>query len=176
MKKKYLIVLLIAPAVFILDLFTKWWVLKTIPLGGGIEVIPGYFDIIHARNIGAAFGMFADSASTFRVPFFYIIAVLAVIAIAAMLWKMRDDERILPVTFALILGGIAGNILDRIRFGSVVDFLSVHWRDVVFDRTLFGWHLQLPLDWPAFNVADSAITTAMVLLIISAFRTPKTPS
>ena len=159
MKYKYLIVAVISPLIFVLDQLTKWWVSATVQLGGGIAVIPGYFDIVHTQNEGAAFGMLAGATAGFRVPFFYIVAAIAVVVILVMLWRMRDDERLLPLSFALVLGGIVGNILDRVRFGAVVDFLSVHWRDVAH--------------WPAFNVADSAITVAMALLIIAAFKKPK---
>lgn len=174
MRYRYKVALIIGPLIFILDQFTKWWVLAAIPFGEKIVVIPGYFDLVHTQNVGAAFGMFAGTAAGFRVPFFYIMAAVAVAVICIMLWKMRDEERLLPLTFALVLGGIAGNVLDRIRFGAVVDFLSLHWRDVVWTVKLGTREFSIPLDWPAFNVADSAITVAMVLLIIAAFRKPKT--
>jgi signal peptidase II len=145
-----------------LDQLTKWWVTKAVEVGGEIAVIPGFFDIVHTRNAGAAFGMMAGADASFRIPFFYGIAAVAVVVIALLLWKMRDGERLLPVAFALIIGGIAGNIVDRLRFGAVTDFLSFHWKDA----TAFS----VPLYWPSFNVADSAITVAMFLLIFAAFR------
>lgn len=164
MKYKYWVVAIISPLVFVLDQLTKWWVMKAVRIGGEMAVIPGFFDIVHTRNTGAAFGMMSGAAASFRVPFFYGVAVVALIVIALFLWKMRDGERVLPVAFALIIGGIAGNIVDRLRFGAVTDFLSFHWKDA----TAFS----VPLYWPSFNVADSAITVAMVLLIITAFRKP----
>lgn len=172
MKYRYLVVAIITPIVLVLDQVTKWAVVKYLPLGHEIPVIPGFFDIVHAQNSGAAFGMFAGADAGFRVPFFYAVAAIAVVVIGLMLWRMRDDERLLPITFALIMGGIAGNIIDRVRFGVVIDFLSVHWKDVTITPSLFGRTYALPLYWPAFNVADSAITIAMVLLVISAFRKP----
>jgi len=165
MKYKYAVVAVISPLVFVLDLLTKWLVSTRMPLGDKISVIPGYLDIVHATNEGAAFGMLAASDASFRVPFFYIVAIIAVVVLFGILWRLRDDERLLPLSFALVLGGIAGNIHDRIRFGAVIDFISVHWRDA----QLWGY----PMYWPAFNVADSAITVAMVLLVIAAFRKPK---
>lgn len=165
MKYKFTVVVILSPLIFIIDQITKWLVVVRIPLGDKIAVIPGFFDIVHTRNTGAAFGMFAGAAANFRIPFFYIVACVAAVVIAIMLWRMRDDERLLPLCFALVLGGILGNVLDRIRLGSVIDFISVHLRD----GELWGY----PLYWPAFNVADSAITVAMVLLVIAAFRKPK---
>ncbi len=174
MRYKYAVVAIGSPLIVVFDQLTKWLIMSSIQLGGEVAVIPGYVDLVHTRNVGAAFGMMAGMSASFRVPFFYIVAATAVIAIALMLWRMREDERLLPITFALILAGIAGNIIDRLRFGAVVDFLSVHWRDAVFTGEVWGWHIEIPLSWPAFNVADSAITIAMVLLIVAAFRRPKT--
>lgn len=176
MKYRYKIVAIISPLVFVLDQLTKWLVISTLPLGEKIAIIPGFFEIVHMQNKGAAFGMLAGIESSFRVPFFYGVAAIAVIAMTLMLWKMRDEERLLPLTFALIFGGIAGNILDRIRLGVVTDFISLHWKDAVFSAEVYGFSIRLPLDWPAFNIADSAITIAMVLLIIAAFRKPKVKS
>jgi signal peptidase II len=173
MKYRYKITLIIAPLIFILDQLTKWWVREAIPLGDKVPIIPGFFDLVHTMNEGAAFGMFAGTAANFRIPFFYAVAAVAVVVISIMLWKIHDEERLLPVSFALVLGGIAGNILDRIMFGAVVDFLSFHWKDVIWKVELFGWRLRVPLDWPAFNVADAAITVAMFMLIIAAFKRPK---
>jgi len=79
----------------------------------------------------------------------------------------------MPITLSLIFGGIIGNLCDRLRFGAVTDFLSIHIRDVVVDFTIWARHIHVSLNWPAFNVADSSITVAMFLLIIMAFRQQK---
>lgn len=165
MKKRFLYAGIIAAAVFILDQLTKWWVMAAIPYGGERTVIPGFFDIIHTRNTGAAFGLLSGADSEFRVPFFYIIAAVAAVVIVLVLWKIAED-RATVTACALVLGGIAGNIVDRIRIQAVVDFLSFHIRDDVFSHTLFGYHVIFPLSWPAFNVADMAITVAVFLLLI----------
>lgn len=170
MKFKYKILFVITPLVFILDQITKWFILKGVPLYGKIEIIPGYFDITHYKNPGAAFGLFAGSAAWFREPFFFIVAVIAVIMLSVFFVRLPERLRLLPVTVSLVFGGIAGNILDRIRFGSVTDFLSVHIRDVVWSGSVLGMNFSIPLDWPSFNVADSAITIAMLLFVISAFK------
>lgn len=164
---------IITPAVFFLDLLTKVVIRTYLRIGDYIAVIPGYFDIVHVTNEGAAFGMFANSASAFRVPFFYIVSIIAVIIIIATLVRLPEHEKMLAVIFSLILGGIAGNILDRIRFGKVTDFLSFHIRDKFADFYLFGHQFNFKLEWPSFNVADSAITIAMILLIWSLLRPAK---
>lgn len=171
MSIKYKIVLIIAPGVFILDQITKWIIRSNIRIGDGISVIPGFFDIIHVTNKGAAFGMFSGASSSFRIPFFYSVSAIATIIMITTIIKLQKDDKFLSLVFALILGGIGGNIIDRIRLGSVTDFLSVHIQDKVIDSVIFGYHLNFRLDWPAFNVADSAISVAMVLLIWSLFKT-----
>lgn len=170
---RYKVLAIITPAVFLLDLLTKVVIRTYLRIGDYIVVIPGYFDIVHVTNEGAAFGMFADSASTFRVPFFYIVSIIAVIIIVATLVRLPEQERMLAVIFSLILGGIAGNILDRLRFGKVTDFLSFHIRDKVADFYLLGHQFNFKLEWPSFNVADSAITVAMILLIWSLLKPAK---
>lgn len=175
MRYRYAVVAIVSPLIVVLDQLTKFLIVSFIPLGGEVTVISGYVDLVHTRNVGAAFGMMADLSPSFRLPFFYIVAAGAVVVMAFMLWRAREDERLLPLTFALIVAGIAGNIIDRIRLdGAVVDFLSVHWHDTVLSGDVWKWHIEIPLSWPAFNVADSAITIAMVLLIAAALRRPKT--
>jgi len=168
MKKRFAYAGLIAVTVFVLDQLTKSWVMATMRYGEEHAIIRGFFDIIHTRNTGAAFGFLSGADSSFRVPFFYIIAALAVLVIVLVLWKLAENRATITAC-ALVLGGIAGNIADRIRFGAVVDFLSFHIRDDVFSKTLFGYHVTFPLSWPAFNVADMAITVAVFLLLIGGF-------
>jgi signal peptidase II len=117
--------------------------------------------------------MLAQWGESFRQPFFYAVTVVAVVIFFIFFLKLPKQARILPVAISLVFGGIAGNILDRIRFGMVTDFLSFHIQDKVLDWNIGGWHLHVPLSWPAFNVADSAITIAMLLLVISVFKTER---
>ncbi|MFH1874436.1 MAG: signal peptidase II [Pseudomonadota bacterium] len=173
MQFKYKVLLIITPLVFLFDQLTKWLVIKNIPLFGKIPIIAGYLDLVHYQNPGAAFGMFAQAAPGFRQPFFYIVTVVAIIIFAIYFLKLSKESRLLPITFSLIFGGIAGNIIDRIRVGAVTDFISVHIQYKVVNWTLWGKNISIPLDWPAFNVADSAITIAMCLLIISVFKTDR---
>ncbi len=169
MKRKYKILMAVTPAVFILDQVTKWLILTRIGLGERITIIPGLFDIVHFRNTGAAFGLFSSLSDDVRAPFFYIAAAIATLVLAFMYRAISDREVMMPVALSLVFGGIAGNVLDRLRFGEVVDFLSFHVDNRVLVGQAFGRHFSLPLEWPAFNVADMAITTAMFLIVISAF-------
>ena len=170
MKFKYKLLAIVPPALFALDQATKLAVLKYIPLGDRIPVIPGFFDLVHFRNTGAAFGMLSDAHHAFRIPFFYAVAFVATIVLGFFYRSLSDRERLLPWAFSLVFAGIAGNIVDRIFLGSVVDFLSFHIGDASIDLGFLGFARSIPLEWPAFNVADSAITVAMVMLICSAVR------
>jgi len=146
--------LLISLAVIALDRVTKTWVKGHIELGQAIPVIPKVFRITHVLNDGAAFSLFADSASPEHVRWALIgFSTLAAVAVLIALVKMGKAFTLTTVALALVLGGAVGNDYDRIRFASVVDFLEVH---------IFSYH------WPDFNVADSAIVTGACLLLLDA--------
>lgn len=168
MKRKYKTLFVIAPAVFILDQLTKLIIVLKLDIGDRIPVIPHFFDIVHFRNTGAAFGMFAKADADFRVPFFYIVAVAAAVILGFFYRSLGNRERLMSIAVSLVFGGIAGNILDRLRIGSVIDFLSFHIGNRVIEFTSFGRPLRIVLEWPAFNVADSAITFAMFMILYSA--------
>ena len=139
------------PPVLILDQWSKFLVLREIQYGARIPVIGGVFDLVHVPDQGAPFGMLSEMGRAFRVPFFYFISVGALLFLAYYFWKLAEQERFQAVILSLLFGGILGNLIDRIRFGNVIDFLSFY----------VG-----PYEWPAFNVADSAITVAMILLLL----------
>lgn len=170
MKTKYKILVITVPSVFLLDQITKWMIASLLAVGQKIEIIQGFFDIVHFRNTGAAFGIFSGLPDAWRIPFFYIVAAVAIIALAFMYRALRRDERLLPFALSLVFGGIAGNVLDRLRFGEVIDFLSFHIGDKALAGAVFGYRYNVPLEWPAFNVADMAITTAVVLIVILAIK------
>ena len=144
--------LLIAAAVVLLDQLTKAWVENAMPLGASVFVAP-VLDLVHVRNTGAAFSFLA-SASGWQRELFVTIAFVASVWIVWMLLRAERGQRVFCVALSLILGGALGNVIDRVRLGGVIDFLYFHW----------GPHY-----WPAFNVADSAITCGAILLIIDAF-------
>lgn len=167
MKYKYKMLVILAPLVFVLDQLSKLAISEWVPFASRIPIIPGYFDIVHFRNTGAAFGLLAGTSDSFRVPFFYVIAIAATVLLILYYRSLKDSLRVMPIAISLVFGGIAGNILDRIRLGSVVDFLSFHVRDEVWNFSVLGKDFNIALEWPAFNVADIAITCAMFILVFT---------
>lgn len=153
--KKYVIFLLTAPVLIVIDQITKVYIDSTMTLHDSLPVIPGFFNITYVRNPGAAFGFLAGASPLFRSIFFLGISAVAIGCIFYYIKKSRDDEPFLILALSLILSGAVGNFIDRARFGEVIDFLDVY----------IGSH-----HWPAFNVADSAISIGAVILIIEMFR------
>jgi len=154
--------LLISALVVYLDRFTKAWVETRIPIGGAIPLIPRFLRISHWTNEGAAFSLFADSASPHTVRYTLIgISVLAALIVFGFMVRLGNRFTATTVALALILAGALGNLHDRIVYGSVVDFIEVH---------IFTYH------WPDFNVADSAIVTGACLLLLDTLLTKNEPS
>ncbi len=149
-KNKYLILISIAVLIIILDQVTKMLVVSRIPVYGSITVIPGLFDLTHIYNPGGAFGFLAGKSSNLRHIFFLVASVIAMGMVIYLYVKTPPGYGFLSSGLSLILGGAVGNVIDRIRLGEVVDFLSFH---------LKGMH------WPAFNIADSAITVGVGIFI-----------
>jgi signal peptidase II len=142
--------LAIAALVLVLDQLTKAWILSRFRLGERMQVLPGLFDLTLVYNPGAAFSFLANHDGWQR--WFFIGIGLAASAFILWLLARHGSQRLFAFALALILGGAIGNVIDRFVHGQVVDFLLVHWRD--------RWY------FPAFNVADSAITVGAVLLIL----------
>jgi len=137
----------LAGLIIVLDQLTKLWVLATLKLGERIEVT-SFFNLVLVFNPGAAFSFLSDAGGWQR--WFFVVLAIAVSGWLTFLIRRHAAERLLPLAAALILGGALGNVIDRIRFGAVADFLDVH---------AAGWH------WPAFNIADSAISVGVALLV-----------
>lgn len=154
------------PLVFLLDQVTKRLIVHFIPQGSFVPVIPGIFDIVHTRNRGAAFGLMADLPESVRLPLFFVVSFLALASITLYFFKLKEERKTVYACLALILGGACGNIWDRIFLGEVIDFLSFHWYEKAADFRFGGWRLHFRLEWPAFNVADAAITVAVIGLMI----------
>jgi len=149
----------ISAVIIVLDAVTKWLVSANITLHDAITVVPNLFSIVHVRNTGAAFGIGANADSRI-IPLLLnggAIAVFCVVVVYAL--RSAVTDRLLQTGLHLILGGAIGNLLDRFRFGYVVDFLDVYVR---------GHH------WPAFNVADSAICIGIGLLFLDMRKKPET--
>ncbi|MGE5808192.1 MAG: signal peptidase II [Nitrospirota bacterium] len=149
MKNKYLWVGSIIGMVLALDQFTKHLVEKRMRMYEVVPVIRGFFNLTRVRNKGAAFSLLSTAPDGFRSAFFISVSLAAVTVIAIMIRKAND--RLLVVSFSLIAAGAMGNLVDRVRFGEVVDFIQWY---------VGSWY------WPSFNVADSAITVGVALLVI----------
>ena len=151
---KYTLVACIAGVIVLLDQWTKLWVDADMRLYQSIPVIEGFFSLTYVRNPGAAFSMFADFPESFRKPFFMVVTIVAVVGIGWFVRTTPREDKLTLIAAAFILGGALGNAIDRLAYGSVIDFLDVYVGD---------WH------WPAFNVADAFITTGVVLLLVAGF-------
>jgi signal peptidase II len=132
------------------DQVTKWCVDRWMPLHHSIPVIDGFFSLTYIRNTGAAFGIFAGSAAAFRLPFLIIFSLIAVGFVATMLRRLSDERTGLITALAFIIGGAVGNLIDRVAYGEVIDFLDFYWGI---------YH------WPAFNIADSFITIGVLVTV-----------
>jgi signal peptidase II len=142
--------LFIAGLVLVVDQITKFIIYHWLPLYNEINVIPGFFNIVHYQNPGGAFGIFSDTENGFRHIFFLLVSFLALGLVFYFYHSTPRTHRFLSTGFALIFGGAVGNMVDRFRLGQVIDFLDVF---------VNGWH------WPAFNVADSAISVGIGIFV-----------
>src|SRR5246127_1192003 len=141
---------LIALFVIVLDRLAKLVGNHKIPLPDGIQIIPGLFPLTHLENRGAAFGLFADSPSPWKIGALVLFSVIALVVVSTLLWKNSHTVSTTGVGLALILGGAVGNLWDPPPAGHVTDFLLFY----------IGRY-----QWPAFNVADSAIVVGATLLV-----------
>jgi len=138
----------------LLDQLSKWWILTVTMAPPRIIPVTDFFNLVLVFNRGVSFGVFGDGAAWVR----WALVVFAVLlSIGLFIWLLRARGGLLALGLGLIIGGAIGNVIDRIRFGGVVDFLDFH---------LSGWH------WPAFNVADSAIMVGVMLLIFDSLNSP----
>lgn len=168
-KSRTRILLMMIPLVFVLDQVTKYLVVSGIPLNSSIPIISGIFDLVHTRNRGAAFGFMANLPDSVRLPFFFVVSLTALTLITVYFFRMKEERRLPFIFLAMILGGACGNIWDRIFLGEVVDFLSFHWYGQTWRWQLLGMRGSLRLEWPAFNVADMAISISVFGLMVFMF-------
>jgi len=152
---KYRLMVLISSAVLVLDQITKFWVHQTMALYQSIEIVPHFVSLTYLRNTGAAFGLLAGGRSPLRTIFFILVSALAIGCIFYLFKTLRPQQKTMAVSLSLVLGGAIGNLVDRIYMGEVIDFIDLHWYQ---------------LHWPAFNVADSAITIGVGLLFVQMLR------
>ena len=151
----YALYWVLSATVFAADQITKHLVEASIPLYAVFPVVPGLLNLTHTKNSGAAFGMFADWSGPFKTVLLVGVSFALLGLILTMLIRQRPLRWVLGTGLALLLGGALGNLIDRIRFGHVVDFLDLYLRD---------YH------WYTFNVADSAISVGAAFLILDALH------
>jgi len=156
MGRRYRTIGLVATIVFVLDQLSKLWIQQTIPVWEkGFTVIPGFFDIVHILNRGAAFGFLNRHDIDWQRPFFIVVSILAMGLIWVLARSQEDDGPFYVYGLGLILGGALGNLMDRARLGVVVDFLDFYIGD---------------MHWPAFNVADMGICVGAAALLVSFYQ------
>ena len=141
--------------ILLLDQWTKSLVVQRLPLYQRVEVIQGFFNLTHVRNTGGAFGIFGGEKGGVGSVLFVVVSMVAIGAIIFLFIRIREGEKTLALSFSLVLSGAIGNLIDRLRYGEVVDFLDFH---------LSTYH------WPAFNVADSAICIGIGLMALELLR------
>jgi len=141
--------------IIVADQITKLIVDRSMPLYHSIPVIEHLFSLTYIRNTGAAFGIFSGSAAAFRVPFLIVFSLVAVGFVVTMLRRLAEDQTGLITALSFIIGGAIGNLIDRIVYGEVIDFLDFYWG---------RYH------WPAFNLADSFITVGVLITVYYLIR------
>lgn len=151
-KQAYLV---LAMAVLVLDQWTKWWVEANLALHRPVEIIPGLLNLTHVENPGVAFGMFAGFDSPARTLLLTALGLVALSVVAFYYSRIDSTQRLVLMALALIVGGAVGNLTDRVLSGSVTDFIDAYFKS-------YHWH--------TFNVADSAITIGVLLILWDSFR------
>ena len=146
-------ILFLALPLYALDQLTKQLVLRLITPYEARIIVPDFFSLVNVTNTGAAFGSFRGNNT-----FFVVISVIALVVVTVLLVRRSQHNPWRDLSLALLLAGILGNLTDRLLYGHVIDFL------------LFDLHIRFANPWPAFNVADSCISIAVVLFIIHSFR------
>ncbi len=147
---------LTAMAVFAVDRASKWYIESKFDAYDTKHVIPGLLNLVRSENPGVAFGIFADSTSQHRTLALVAVSVIALVILAAMLWRIDRLDRLTAYGLSFVFGGAVGNVFDRVRVGSVTDFIDFY----------FGTY-----HWYVFNLADTAIFIGAVLMILSMWRT-----
>ena len=152
-------ILFVSLPLYALDQLTKQLVMRLISPYEARIVVPDFFSVVNVTNTGAAFGSFTGNNT-----FFIVISIVALVVVTVLLMRRRQPDALRDLSLALLLAGILGNLTDRLLYGHVIDFL------------LFNLHVRYADPWPAFNVADSCISIAVVLFIIHSLWKPKHPA
>lgn len=142
---------LVTTLTVLLDQATKIHIMQTMRLHESIPIVDGFFNLTYIRNPGAAFGLLASSGPVFRTIFFGLASLFALGLLATIFFRLQEGDRTGQLSVAAILGGALGNLIDRVRYGEVIDFLDFY---------VGAYH------WPAFNVADAAISVGVFFLVL----------
>lgn len=156
---KWIILSVVFVDTLILDQLTKWAIHSRFKVGESVDLIQSFLALTYVRNKGAAFGILQTADPRFREPFFLVIPLIAIGIISYLYYRLEPEKKASAVALSLILSGAVGNLIDRVRFGYVIDFVDAHWNDV--------YH------WPAFNVADSCIVVGVGILLVLSYFEPK---
>ena len=148
---RYLLLALLAGTIIVIDQVTKLSIMQSMRLHESIPIIQDFFSLTYIRNPGAAFGLLAGSSNAFRMVFFGVTSLIALGLLGTILFRLPEKDWVGQLSIAGVLGGAIGTLIDRLRYGEMIDFLDVY---------VNSYH------WPAFNVADSAISVGVVFLII----------
>lgn len=154
-RQKWILLAAIFGGVLVWDQWSKQWVLENFHWGESREVLKGFFNLTYVRNKGAAFGFLHSAPESLREPFFVIVPVLAICVLSFLYWRLKEGQKLSAIALSLILSGAVGNLIDRMRFGYVVDFLD--------------FYLPSLGHWPAFNIADSCIVVGVGILFVLSF-------
>lgn len=169
MKKKYVLLLVIAISFLILDQWTKHLVHTKFSWGESKPVIEGFFSLTYVRNTGAAFGILHNAPAYLRDPFFIVVPVVALFVILFFFYRLPANQLLTATALSLIFSGAVGNLIDRLRFGYVIDFLDFFTKRC----PSFIDYLMRDCHWPAFNVADSCIVVGVGILFVQSFQQAK---
>lgn len=160
--RKYLILLSTLGLIVALDQLSKNLVVSRFHLGDTMPVLDNILNLTRVHNAGAAFGLLASLPPRLREPFFFLVPGFTLAVILFVFYRLRESQHLSTYALAMIVGGALGNLADRIRLGFVIDFLDFHWNS--------SWH------FPAFNVADSAITLGVAMLLVGMLQEKDDPA
>lgn len=146
-------VFIISFLVVSLDQLAKYIICTLVPLYSKVEILSDFINIVHIRNSGIAFGLFKHFGNQFQVISLIAVTGVTLVLIMFIINQIKKDDKLQTFSLSLILGGAIGNLIDRFHLGEVIDFIDVHWYAI--------YH------WPAFNVADSAITVGIVIMVLA---------
>ena len=154
MRNKYLVLFFVSGTLIVMDQYTKFMVSLHIPLNYSVKVVGDFFNLTHIRNSGVAFGLFASQQSEYKALMFIAISTIAIMAILVIFHQTPKEKKMVQTGLILIFSGAIGNLIDRSIHGEVIDFVDFY---------VNGYH------FPAFNIADSCITTGVALMVVDLF-------